>query len=146
MRTYRGSREEVVYSLVRWAIFAVALALLPILIGILGSVTRGDKVGIVDLLENGELFLVSAAIVGAALADLVTEGGQRFRTLKLTTGGAAGLVGITAAAWFADVAAGRRDGLSLDSTGIAVGSLIVFGSALIAGASCIVVAELAKKQ
>jgi hypothetical protein len=133
------------YSLVRWGIFAVAIALLPILISILGSVTRGDHVGFVELLKHGELFLVSAAIVGAGLADLVGEGGPRFRALKLTTGGAAGLVAITAAVWFADVAAGRRDGLQLDSSGIAVGSLIVFACALVAGASCIVVAEFAKK-
>lgn len=137
--------NDIMYSLVRWGIFAVAIALLPILIGILGSVTRGDHVGFVELLKHGELFLVSAAIVGAGLADLLGEGGPRFRTLKLTTGGAAGLVAITAAAWFADVAAGRRDGLQLDPSGIAVGSLIVFACALVAGASCIVVAEFAKK-
>ena len=137
--------NDILYSLVRWGIFAVAIALLPILISILGSVTRGDDVGFVELLQNGELFLVSAAIVGAGIADLVAEGGSRFRTLKLTTGGAAGLVAITAAAWFADVAAGRRDGLELDSSGITTGSLIVFACALVAGASCIVVAELAKK-
>jgi hypothetical protein len=144
-----GSRKvlgDITYSIVRWGIFVVALALLPILISVLGAVTRGDHLGLTTLFEQGELLLVSAAIVGAALADLVTEDGRGFRTLKLTVGGAAALVVIAASAWFADIAAGRRDGSPLDSQSIAVGSLVVFGFAVVAGLSCIVVAELAKKE
>src|SRR3954468_4513748 len=141
-----GRSEPVVYSLIRWGVFAVALALLPILMRALDSVARGESVGFDKVFRGGELLLVSAAILGAALADLVTENGHRLRTLKLTTGGAAGLIGITASAWFADIAAGRRDGSVLDYHGNALGSVVVFGCALVAGASCIVVAELGKRK
>jgi len=146
MSNSRKLRDDIIYSLVRWAIFAVALALLPILMRGLGSFTRGEGVGFTELFEEGELLLVSAAIVGAALADLVTESGSKLRIRRLTSGGFAGLVGITAAAWFADIAAGRRDGSNLDPHNIAIGSVVIFGFAVVAGVSCIVLAGLTRKR
>lgn len=142
----RKVRDNIVYSLVRWGIFVVALALVPILISVLGSVSRGDHLDFVDLFERGELLLISVAILGAAVADLVTEGGPRFRTLKLTVGGTSGFVVIAASTWFADISAATRDGSALDSESIAVGSIVVFGFAVVAGLSCIIVAELAKRR
>jgi hypothetical protein len=142
------SREEIVggivFSIVKWGFFVVALAILPVLIGALSTVTRGDQLRFATLLEHGELLLVSVAIIGAAAAELFAKDSGGFQTLKLSVGGMAGLVVLAASMWFADIAAGLRDGSVLDPQSIAVGSVVVFALAIVTGISCIVVAELAR--
>lgn len=128
----------------RWLIFAVVLALLPIIANVLGALTRGQSIGFVSLLENGELFLVSAAVVGAAIAELFGVGKSKLGTVKFIVGAFGGLVVLAASIWFADIAAAQRDGSTIDGEAIAVGSSVLFGLAVVAGLSCIVVGELAK--
>lgn len=142
----RSVKEDIAFGIIRWLLFVVALALLPVGISAFSTLTRGDALDFVGLFEHGELLLVSAAVVGAALADLVSEGRQGFRTVKLSVGGMAGIVVLGASVWFADIAAGRRDGSPLDQEGIAVGSVVVFALAVLTGLSCIVVAELARER
>ncbi len=125
----------------KWIFFAVLLALFPVALGVIGTITRGDRLRFDSLFMHGELFLVSTAVLGAALAELFSVRKQRFPTLRLWAGCSAGLVLVVAAGWFADVAAGFRDGSKLDYHAIAVGSIVVFGFALVTGLSCVVVAE-----
>jgi hypothetical protein len=93
------------------------------------------------LFMHGELFLVSTAVLGAALAELFSVRRKRFPTLRLWAGCSAGVVLVVAAGWFADVAAGIRDGSKLDYHTVAVGSVVVFALALVTGLSCVIVAE-----
>jgi hypothetical protein len=132
------------YRVGRWVFFAVVLALLPLALGIVSTATRGEPIRFDPLFMHGELLLVSTAILGAALAELFSTRRQRFPTLRLWAGGAAATVLISSAAWFADVAAGIRDGSKLDYHTIAVGSLVAFGLALITGVSCVLIAVQAE--
>jgi len=58
----------------RWGFFAVVLALLPVMLGGLTAVTRANETFRFEaLFERGELLLVTAAVLGAALGDLFGE-------------------------------------------------------------------------
>ncbi len=129
------------YRVGRWIFFAVLLSLLPVGLGAMGTVTRGDPLSFDDLLKHGELFLVSTAVIGAALAELFSGRQQQMATARLWVGGTAGVVLLVAALWFADVATGIRDGSKLDNHTIAIGSVVMFVLALLTGLSCVVVAE-----
>lgn len=124
----------------KWTFFAVLLALFPILLGAISTITRGNPIEFDALFMHGELFLVSTAILGAALAELFSARKQRYPTLRLWTGCSAAAVLLSAAGWFADVTAGMRDGSKLDHHAIATGSVVMFALALVTGLSCIVVA------
>jgi hypothetical protein len=131
----------VLFRVGRWLFFAVLLSLFPVFLGGVGTITRGDALRLDDLVKHGELFLVSTAILGSALAELFSVRKQRLPTARLWVGCSAGVVLLVAAGWFADIAAGIRDGSKLDDHTIAVGSIVVFVLALITGLSCVVVAE-----
>ena len=99
----------------------------------------------VTIFEHGELLLVSAAIVGAAMAELV--GPNRKKTeLRVILAICGAILILTTSAWFADVAAVRRDGSNFDAGAVAWGSLVVFGFALVVGIACIIAAELSQKN
>ena len=140
----RYEREAIVASLGRWGFFAVVLSLIPILLNAADALTRDDKhFHFEALFQRGELLLVSSAILGAALAELfVREVKPRFRNLRLFAGCWGALVLLAVSAWFADIAAGYRDGAHLDHHRIALGSLALFGLSLVAGVSCLVLAQL----
>jgi hypothetical protein len=146
VRRGRNLWADIGYGIVRWLIFVVALSLLPVGIGAFSIVTRDEAVDFIRLLGHGELLLISTAVVGSALADLVSAGDSRFRTLKLSVGGGAALVVLAAAVWFAQIATVRVDGSPIDREGIAVGSLVLFGLSVVSGLSCILVSELAKEE
>jgi predicted Kef-type K+ transport protein len=132
-------------GIARWAVFAVLLALLPIGVNALITITDGHELGVVGLLEHGELMLVSAAVVGAAIAELMADGVTKLGGVRVGVGVGGGLVVVAASVWFAVIATGERDGSELDPGTVATGSLIVFLLAVVAGLSCVVVAELAKR-
>jgi hypothetical protein len=127
----------------RWAAFAVFLALLPVIANVLGSVTRGESLRFVPILEHGELLLVSAAIVGASIAELIGPG--RKVGLRVAVGVFGGLLVLTTSIWFADVAAAQRDGSQVDAEAIAWGSVVVFVLAFLVGVACIVAAEWSRR-
>ncbi|HEV3047071.1 MAG TPA: hypothetical protein VGY13_06875 [Solirubrobacteraceae bacterium] len=120
------------------------VALFPIMLGAIGTVSRGEHLGFVALLRHGELFLVSTAVIGAGLAELFSTHDQQLKTTRLWVGCSAGVVLLSAATWFADVAAGIRDGSRLDYHTIAVGSVVVFVLALLTSVGCVLVAERAE--
>jgi hypothetical protein len=129
----------------RWFFFTFLLALLPIALGALEVETRArETFSIQGLVGAGELLLVTAAVVGAALADLIGDAGAGFRTTRLYCGCSAAVVVIAAATWFADVNAAQRDGAALDRHSITVGSIWILGAALVAALSCLVVVEASK--
>jgi hypothetical protein len=135
----------ILFRVSRWLFFAVVLALLPIAFGGMSAVTRVDEAfRLDDLLQHGELLLVTAAVSGASLADLFGAAGSHFRTLRFTAGCFGGVVILAAAGWFADIAAAIRDGSQVDSHAVAVGSLWLFAFALVSGSTCVIVAAVSE--
>lgn len=142
----RVNRSNFAFRLARWVFFAVVLALLPIAANALGAVTRADDTLEYDaLFSHGELLLVATAALGAALSELFDARHTGMRNAKLFVGWFAGLVMLASSMWFADIAAGLRDGSELDERSITDGSLVVFGLSLLSGGFCLLVAELASE-
>jgi heme/copper-type cytochrome/quinol oxidase subunit 3 len=137
-------KRAVLSQIATWFVFAVILALLPIIVNALGAVTRGEKIAFVPLLGHGELLLVSAAVVGASLTNLMDRDSSKLAKGRLWTGVFGAIVVLMASLWFADVAGALHDGSSIDNHSVAVGSCIVFFFALVAGLSCVVIGELAR--
>lgn len=138
-----GTKQAIFGGLTRWGFFGVILALIPIIASAIDAFTRDDPhFHFEALFERGELLLVAAAVLGASLAELFAHSGRvSLRNARTFAGLFSGLVLITAAIWFADIQAGIRDKASLDHHRIAIGSMVVFMFALIAGASCVILAQ-----
>jgi hypothetical protein len=132
-------------SIVRWAIFGVGLPLVPILVNGLDAITGSKKhFHFEALFEQGELLLVSAAVVGAALAELVRGPKPLLHTLRLSAGSFAVLVLLGTSVWFAEIATHVRAPTYYNHHTVALGSMLMFGISLLAGVACIVVGELAE--
>ncbi len=81
-------------KLTRWCIFSVAISLLPLVTAWLGLLTGGHSATLSDILKNGALLLITAAISGVAIGEVVGSGGAHIR-LKLLAGGGCVLVLMT---------------------------------------------------
>lgn len=140
-------RKELSFRIAKWLFFGVLISVLPLALGGVSAATRKDVTFRFEgMYENGELLIVAAAIVGAALTELFSLGDQGLRLMRFLAGCFAATVVIASATWFADIAAATRDGSALDHDAIASGSLWVFISAVLSGLSCIVVATYATKR
>lgn len=129
----------------RWGFFSVLLALLPVALGGLSAITRArDRFSFEALFERGELLLVTAAVLGAALAEMFGEHDERFRTIRFFAGCSAGVVLLASSMWFADVAGAVTDAVPTDHHAIAVGSLWLFAAGVVSGAACLVVAQVSE--
>lgn len=58
-------------KLARWAIFTVALALVPLLIALLALLTYSRPLSLTAITEHGELLLIAVAIGGSAIGELI---------------------------------------------------------------------------
>ena len=92
-------------------------------------------------LARGELLLVSVAIAGGALGELVASG--RYQTVpKLVASGGSVIVLCCASFWFADVSAVVASSSELNASSVVRGSMVMFGLAVATGASCIALSEV----
>lgn len=125
-----------------WGFFAVLLGLLPVMLGGFSAITRARETFEFEaLFERGELLLVTAAVLGAALAELFSEHDIDLRATRFFAGCSASAVLLAASVWFADIAGALRDSVNTDPHAIASGSLVIFGLALVSGIACLVVAQ-----
>ena len=69
-------------KLIRWCVVGVAIALLPVAFAWISLLTTGQSATLNEVLENGALLLITAAISGAAIGELVGSGKARIK-LKL---------------------------------------------------------------
>jgi hypothetical protein len=129
-------------KLIRWALFGVSFALLPIVFNALSAATRNQPITLELLLRNGELLLISTAIAAGAAGELV--GGDQATGSRLRPGliGLSVIVVCASSLWFADIAAAVRSGIQINEGLVAGGSIIVFVLTAITAACCIVVSEL----
>ena len=89
------------HKLLRWSFFDVLIALFPVLWAAISLQMRGDLSGLELLLGQGQLLLLSAALLSSALAGLLVS--KNFTLIKVAVGGASILLLITAGAAYGDV-------------------------------------------
>jgi hypothetical protein len=128
-------------KLLRWIIFSVVLALIPIFFNAISLQTRGKTATIAELLQHGELYLIGAALCAAAIGELLGSG-PRLRLWKIICGGAATVVLMFTALCFADVSAAWIENSTVELVVIRNTSIILFLCATISSGACITVAEV----
>jgi hypothetical protein len=126
-------------KLVKWLIFSVILALLPLAFNYLRLEMRGQDATLQALLGNGELLLVAAAISAAAIGEVIGSG-KAYGAPKFLAGGGALMILALASMQFADVAAAQA--LPSYRPGVVVwASQFFFIFAVITGAGCVALSE-----
>jgi hypothetical protein len=134
-------------KLVRWAIFGVAFALIPIFFLIVNAylIPRPEVPDISELLGNGELVLIACVICPASVGELLgsapATGGaapnQNLENHKLICAGMALLIAVASAILYSSIrmAPSVNAGVSLEL------SLGFFLSGVIASGSCVYLSE-----
>lgn len=128
-------------KLVTWLIFSVLLAVVPLAATAVFQATRDLPYDLPTLTAQGELLLVAASLCAAATGELFASG-SRARVVKLIAGGAAVVVLLFAAIYFASVVSARQAGVPMNIIVIYHTSLAVFAGAFVASGSCVALSKL----
>jgi hypothetical protein len=135
--------HAIVATLMRWAFFAVMFAAAPIIANKIGALTEGDPLPLKELLKDGELFLISAAVSAAAIGEVITKTASML-ALRIFVAGSSLLVILATTVWFAYIESASRDNETLNTEAIATGSIALFVVGALLGACAMIVAEISR--
>lgn len=125
-------------KLLRWTVYSVIISLIPIFSTFLYSWTTNSQVTLTGALSKGELLLISVAISGGAVGELIgREAEGALRLLKVGIIGLTLIVVLVSCIWFGSIASILAEGGHVDAHAVSVGSKIVFFSSVLSGAVCI---------
>ncbi len=130
-------------ELVRWWIFSIAIAVLPLLFKFVRQLTWGRSITFAEFFSKGELLLISFVISAGAIGKLFGCG----KTLvlpSLIAGGACIILSCTAVFWFAELSAvdngsHHNPSQSFNNRSVAIGSIILFAFTLLVTSFCVIV-------
>jgi hypothetical protein len=124
----------------RWLIFGVLLALVPLLFSWATRQLRAQPSSLDVLLANGELFLVTAALAGAAIGELLgVARASRQPFWEIVAGGCCLIVVVLSAHLFADISAIRATAATIDPARVSSWSLWLYCIGLVASGSSIAI-------
>lgn len=124
-------------SLLRWFLFSVLLALLPLGFAALAKNLDGELVSVFKLVSGGELLLVSVGITGAAVGDLL--GRKRDNGNWELAAGWCSVVLVALTAFYYS----RVDSVPTEHLHRLVsGSLYIFVASIMAGAVCVLIGNM----
>lgn len=126
--------------LIKWLIFSVMIALLPIIFNAIKMITRNNPIELEILFSNGELLIISVAIASAAVGELLGSGEDKIIVKYFAGGGCITIIAL-ASLWFADISTSMRLGENLNKYFISAGSIVMFFLTLISAGSCKALAE-----
>jgi hypothetical protein len=131
--------------LVRWLIFSVVLAIVPLVFAAFRLSSRAQLSLLADsvseILARGDLLLVAAILAARASGEIIGSSSS-YRLLKIVANGSAILILLFGALYFADVTAVQMAGEVINDAMVCTTSTYVFFSSVVCGASCIALAEL----
>lgn len=127
------SRSE---KLIRWFLFSVLSALVPLAVGYMALSLDGTDPDLARVTARGELLLISSTIASAAVGELIA-GGRSKAAQKLLAGGSCMLLVLLSSLFFAAIQARRAP----DPESILLTSLWLFAGTLVAGCSCVYLAH-----
>jgi hypothetical protein len=131
---------DVATALIFWVFTSVIMGGLSISSHVLDLITRGLAFAPADLVAHGELLLAAMAIwVGAAVRlQSIRSGPTWVRALLFVLC----LTGIIASLlWVGDITSTLNAQKALNLQGVAEGSLVVYVTAVVGGAACVLLAE-----
>lgn len=128
-------------KIIRWVIFSVLFALLPICFHMLKIVSSGNVLSLESVFGSGELLLIGAAISAAAIGELVVGNAYK-KKAKLTVSGACIFLLALNSLWYADVSSAATSTTTYDLNVIASGSVIMFFITLTVSGLCVALSEV----
>ena len=129
-------------KVIRWLIFSVLIALLPIGFNYLSMKTKSIPTSLEIICAQGELLIVSAALNAAALGELFGSGPASLMIAKIIAGGVCVIILLLTSLWFADIAATILLNKPLDANIIMKGSLFAFFGTVAASGSSVALSEV----
>lgn len=142
----RSDTAELWAAFIRWLLFGVALAVLPVLVNWMSLLTRGLDGGTGAVFGGGELLLVSAVLGATAAGDLMGVRSRRFIVFRSVLTGLNIVLLLFASLWFADIAATIRAETDIDRGFVTMGSAIVFAFEVVIGACSFIVTRLEDRR
>ena len=127
----------------KWLIFGIAFALAPLLADYFIQLIHPRPNVAFDwheILTKGELLLISSAIAGAAVGEIIGTG-RAWLPFKIITGGACIIITIISALLYSAVASDLRLNVAYDRAALVTNSIYIFWATIIASAGCILAAE-----
>ncbi len=129
------ARRSVWTRLLQWTLFAVLLGISSVVLKWAVTVIRGDAIQLDKLLGDGELFIVAVALAGAALSDIVEA--KANHAIRQTAAFVAVICIMVGAALYAIPQYGPKP----PERNVAVSSVVLFVSAVLAGATGVILKD-----
>lgn len=124
----------------RWLLFSVLIALSPLIATYLIQFSKGVEPSYAAIVGAGELYLVSMALCGAGIGDLLTST-KASPDAKFMSGGCTLFVLILSGWLYASGADARLHDGATDPMAIALISSVLFGTGLVGCGCCVALAE-----
>jgi len=140
VRMVWGIPEIIWHRLQQWALYGVGLALAPLFVAYFVSLIFVLHLTPVDVLKDGELFIISAVIAAAGIGELVSGGKTRRGYRRAAGAGCIGAV-ILGSVGFAVVSAAHAMGEPVGEGMVAWLSVLTFAGAVLGSGGCVALAE-----
>ena len=132
--------RTVIEKVVRWLVFSVALGMVPIVFGAYRLSTL-EQAGTLHqslsiVVSHGELFLAAALLCGGASGEIFGSSSD-YRILKTISAGAAIILLLFSAMYYADVTVAQLFGKAIDSALVEKTSLQVLVGSVAIGSICV---------
>lgn len=127
-------------KLIRWFVFGVLVALVPIVVSYLDLVVKSQAVKFDNLIGDGGLLLIISAICAGAIGELIGSGRSAL-FFKIVSTGVTVIILLISSFMFASIFEGRAN-LSVDVHAVADLSFWIFIIGMISCAGCIALSEL----
>lgn len=130
---------EAKQRLVVWLLFGVALGVTPIIFSVMRDMGPSGGPNWHEILQNGDLVLISAILTGGPIGELFLPTGQaaHSKVRRVFAAGSSLFLIMIEAGWYATIATQARTGASMDEDLVATGSLMCLAAAVVAGCCCI---------
>jgi hypothetical protein len=133
-------RNNMSAKLLRWLIFGVLLALVPLVFSWFCRLIFSEDASLKTLLSQGELLLITAALCAAAIGELLGSDDKQ-KNWKIISGGASLMILIFSALIFSVISNQSLFSTSPDIDAVKVASLIVYFCAFVSSGACVYLSE-----
>lgn len=132
--------RDVLNKVVRWIIFGVFVALVPLAFSYLNLLIKDKHPTIEAITDDGGLLLIISALCAGAIGELIGTGEKALFAKVLASGGSV-IVLLLSASEFASITQGKNV-TDFNHHGVATISLWLFGVGLLPCLGCIALSEV----
>lgn len=133
----KSIKRQIVKKMLKWLLFSVLIALLPIMFNWIILVSRSSPSSLQDVIKQGELLLVIAALTASGLGEIIASGSY-MAIGKIFASGGCVIILIFASLYYSYVS---TTNYVLDSSIVSLTSLWLYVFAVISSGSCVALAE-----